>query len=91
MTDWATALDELERELDELERGVRHADSALSITSFVPPDVGGPLPMVLQDRARRLHARVEAITLTVQATLAHHRLTSPDRRGEMARFFDRLA
>ncbi|MET7420638.1 hypothetical protein [Dactylosporangium sp. NPDC005555] len=60
-TAWATALDAMELEADEVEQMLRHRDvlesAPVTPVTFTPPEGLGPLPIALQDRARRLVQR----------------------------------
>ncbi|GAA2579561.1 hypothetical protein GCM10010399_06640 [Dactylosporangium fulvum] len=73
---WSSALDAMELEADEVEQMLRHrellerlpADAA----TFTPPDLG-PLPLALEDRARRLMQRQLDLSRELSIAVAGNR------------------
>jgi hypothetical protein len=71
---WEQALTDIEARLDALDQAFDSGDAAE--LEFAPPDVDGPLPLALRDRAEAaatrtdaLRARAEARTKDIKAEL----------------------
>jgi hypothetical protein len=74
---WSAALDAMELEADDVARMLRHRDlleaADAAAPAFAPPPGLGPLPLELQERARRLVQRQLDLSRELSIAIAGNR------------------
>jgi hypothetical protein len=80
-TRWALVLDELEADLEEVERALEAGD-VVPDASWTPPQQMGPLPHALRERIEALAARIDRTHRTAEERMVALRdeLAEVDRR-----------